>query len=180
MTTGCFMPRRGRNPKIKTMSKEKGQGKRRAKSKQIITKRTQKASSSRCVTLFENIKKAVSLNSKGKSGREIAKIMDCHPSSVTRYLQHATKLASEEISQLHDHEVAFQIQTTGELISTLKEYLLYTDNNNNTRVDSGAVGQVLSALARRAKIFGLDKQTEEEGNRNGDGDTYNIVMARFE
>jgi DNA replication protein DnaD len=162
------------------MSKEKGQGKRKAKSKQIITKRSQKASSSRTVTLYENIKKAVELNAKGKSGKEIAEIMKCNPSSVTRYLQHATKLASEEIAQLHDHEVAFQIQTTGELISTLKEHLLYTDNNENTRVDSGAAGQLLSALARRAKIFGLDKQAEEQGSRNGDGDTYNIVMARFE
>ena len=54
------------------------------------------------------------------------------------------------------------------------------DAQGNTRVDSAAAGQLLSALNRRAKIFGLDKQAEEQASRNGDGDTYNIVMARFE
>ena len=180
MTTGCFMQRKGKNPKIKIMTKKKGQAKKRAKGKQIITKGTQGGSASKTLTHYQKIKRAVDLNGEGKSGKQIAEIMGCHPSSVTRYLQHATKLAAEEIADLMDYEVAFQINTTGDLINTLKKHLVYYDNNEQARVDSGAAGQLLSALTRRAKIFGLDKQVGDEGLRNGDGDTYNIVMARFE
>lgn len=160
--------------------KPKGQAKKRAKGKQIITKGTQLGSACKTLSYYQKIKKAAELSNEGKSGKEIAELMNCHPSSVTRYLQHATKLAAQEISDLMDYEVAFQINTTGDLINTLRKHLVYKDNLGNVRVDAGAAGQLLSALNRRAKIFGLDKQAEEQTSRNGDGDTYNIVMARFE
>ncbi len=162
------------------MTKKKGQAVKRAKKKQIITKATQGSSASKTLTHYQKIKRAVELSNDGKTGKEIAKVMKCHASSVTRYLQHATKLKADEISDLMDYEVAFQIDTTGDLINTLKKHLVYEDGNGQTRVDAGAAGQLLSALNRRAKIFGLDKQDEDQGSRNGDGDTYNIVMARFE
>tara|TARA_R110000824_G_scaffold205274_6_gene390086 strand:+ start:9577 stop:10128 length:552 start_codon:yes stop_codon:yes gene_type:complete len=165
---------------MKIMVKKKGQAKKRAKGKQIITNRAQGSSASKTLTHYQKIREAAGLNEEGKSGKEIAELMKCHPSSVTRYLQHATKLAASEISDLMDYEVAFQINTTGDLINTLKKHLIYVDSNDRPRVDSGAAGQLLSALTRRAKIFGLDKQGDEQGLRNGDGDTYNIVMQRFE
>ena len=161
------------------MSKKK-QAKKTVKRKQAITKRTQTGSACKTLSHYQKIKQAVELNNEGKTGKQIAQEMKCHPSTITRYLQHATKLKAEEICDLMDYEVAFQINTTGDLINTLKEHLVYVDSNSNPRVDAGAAGQLLSALNRRAKIFGLDKQTEEQGSRNGDGDTYNIVMARFE
>ena len=162
------------------MTQNKGQGTRKRAKKQIITSKKQAGSKSKVLTLYQKIQKAVELNSKGKTGKEIAEALKVHPSRVSRYLQHATALCAEEITKLHDNEVAFQIQTTAELIETIKENIIYQDAQGNTRVDSAAAGQLLSALNRRAKIFGLDKQAEEQASRNGDGDTYNIVMARFE
>lgn len=179
MITGFFTQHREVN-RIGMMAKKKGQAVKRAKKKQIITKAAQGSSASKTLTHYQKIKQAVTLSNEGKTGKEIAEEMQCHASSVTRYLQHATKLKADEISDLMDYEVAFQINTTGDLINTLKKHLVYLDNNNRERVDAGAAGQLLSALNRRAKIFGLDKQAEDQGSRNGDGDTYNIVMARFE
>jgi hypothetical protein len=148
--------------------------------KQVITQKNQIGSACKTLSHYQKIKQAVELSNDGKTGRQIAEVMQCHPSTVTRYLQHATKLKAEEISELMDYETAFQINTTGDLINTLQQHLLYEDSNKNMRVDAAAAGQLLSALNRRAKIFGLDKQAEEQESRNGDGDTYNIVMARFE
>jgi ribosomal protein S20 len=162
------------------MSKEKGQSTRKRAKKQIVTSKKQASSKSKVLTLYQKIQKAVELNAEGKTGKEIAEILKVHPSRVCRYLQHATALCAEEITKLHDNEVAFQIQVTAEVIETVRQNLIYIDSQDNTRVDSAAVGQLLSALNRRAKIFGLDKQAEEQSSKNGDGDTYNIVMARFE
>lgn len=162
------------------MTKNKGQGARKRVKKQIIASKKQGSSKSKVLTLYQKIQKAVELNAEGKTGKQIAEVLKVHPSRVSRYLQHATALCAEEITKLHDNEVAFQIQATAELIETIRENLIYNDAQGNVRVDSAAAGQLLSALNRRAKIFGLDKQAEDQGSKNGDGDTYNIVMARFE
>lgn len=179
MITGFFMEPKARN-QLNLMSSAKKKTTKKKVGKQVITQKNQIGSACKTLSHYQKIKQAVELSNDGKTGRQIAEAMQCHPSTVTRYLQHATRLKAEEISELMDYETAFQINTTGDLINTLQQHLLYEDSNKNMRVDAAAAGQLLSALNRRAKIFGLDKQAEEQESRNGDGDTYNIVMARFE
>tara|TARA_B100000945_G_scaffold302835_1_gene286796 strand:+ start:151 stop:693 length:543 start_codon:yes stop_codon:yes gene_type:complete len=156
----------------------KGQAARKAAGKQVITKARQTGSRSTQLQLLQAIKKATELNADGKSGKEIADEMGVSQAQVSRYLQHAISLTRDEITELHDSEVAFQINTTGQLITLLQDHLIYSDREGNARADSAVAGQILSALNRRAKIFGIDRQGEDEAESGGD--TYNIVLQRIE
>lgn len=164
----------------KKIAKKKGQAVRKEKGQAIICRKEQLGSSSSKLAHHEKVKTAAQLNAEGLTGVQIAKRMGCSASQVSRYLQHATRICAEDIAELHDSEVAFQLKTTSDLITTIQQNLIYQDAHGNVRVDSSAAGQLMSALNRRAKIFGIDKQEKEEVSRNGDGDTYQIVMARFE
>jgi predicted transcriptional regulator len=158
--------------------KPKGQGARKVAGKQVITKSSQAGSRSTQLQMLQAVKEAIRLNSEGKSGKEIADALGVSQAQVSRYLQHAIALTRDEISELHDSEVAFQINTTGSLITILQNHLIYQDREGNSRADSAVAGQILSALNRRAKIFGIDRQGEDEVESGGD--TYNIVLQRIE
>jgi predicted transcriptional regulator len=160
------------------MSKPKGQAARKAAGKEVIATAKQHGSRSTQLQMLQAIKKATKLNSEGKSGKEIADALGVSQAQVSRYLQHAITLTRDEITELHDSEVAFQINTTGKLITVLQDHLIYEDREGNYRADSAVAGQILSALNRRAKIFGIDRQREEEVDSGGD--TYNIVLQRVE
>ena len=160
------------------MSKLKGQAVRKAAGKQIITSPRHPGSRSTQLQMVRAIKETARLNKEGKSGKEIAKVLGISPAQVSRYLQHAVVITRDEISELHDSEVAFQINSTGKLIAILQDHLIYEDREGNSRADSAVAGQILSALARRAKVFGIDRQKEEEAESGGD--TYNIVLQRIE
>ena len=160
------------------MSKPKGQGARKAAGKQVITRPGQAGSRITQLQMLQAIREVTRLNSEGKSGKEIADALGVSPAQVSRYLQHAISLTRDEITELHDSEVAFQINTTGSLITILQNHLIYQDREGNARADSAVAGQILSALNRRAKIFGIDRQGEDEAESGGD--TYNIVLQRIE
>ena len=164
----------------KKTAKKKGQAVRKHKGETIVCRKEQLGSSSAVLLHHQKVKTAAKLNADGLTGVQIAKKMGCSRSQVSRYLQHATKICAEDIAELHDSEVAFQLRATSDLITTIQQNLVYEDKQGNVRVDSAAAGQMINALNRRAKIFGIDKQEKEETSRNGDGDTYQIVMARFE
>ena len=160
------------------MSKLKGQAARKAAGKQIISRASQPGSRSTQLQMLRAVKETARLNDEGKSSREIAEILGVSPTQVARYLQHAMVITRDEISELHDAEVAFQIKTTGKLIALLQDHLIFEDREGNARADSAVAGQILSALTRRAKIFGIDRQKEDE--MDSGGDTYNIVLQRIE